>query len=197
MTSIFDVAKYILGKKGTITSWELQKLCYYCKAWSLALGEGEMFPEKFEAWKDGPACRSLFAEHRGNFQVNILDIRRGSVENIAPNSLDVVNSVVDAYQNMDGRMLRKQTHSEDPWIIARHGLSDNENCSNVIDEDIMRKYYRNSSMFDSIDDLMLKHRTIRRINTKNEKTYSFLEVVNMLGLTAEDIENAEDVDIES
>lgn len=197
MTSIFDVAKYILNKKGTITSWELQKLCYYCKAWSLALGEGEMFPEKFEAWKDGPACRTLFAEHRGNFQVNSLDISKGSVENISPNSLDIINAVLDVYKSMDGEMLREQTHSEKPWIIARNGLSDNEICNTVIDDNLMRKYYRNSSMFDNIDDLVLEHRAIRRINTKNEKTYSLLEVVNMLGLTVEDIANAEDVDIES
>ncbi len=35
MVSIFDVATYILKKKGPMTTWKLQKLVYYSQAWSL------------------------------------------------------------------------------------------------------------------------------------------------------------------
>ena len=195
MASIFDVAKYILNAKGEITSWELQKLCYYCKAWSLALGEGEMFPEKFEAWKDGPACRSLFAEHRGNFNVTLMDIRKGDRDNLSPNSIDVINAVIDAYKDMDGMDLRKQTHGEAPWRIARNGLPEFAPCDNEINEDVMRDFYRHSDKFDLIDDLVLEHKALRRM-AANSKTYTFAEVMEHLGITAEDIENAEDVEIE-
>ena len=36
MGTVFDVAKYILSKTGSITTWKLQKLCYYSQAWALA-----------------------------------------------------------------------------------------------------------------------------------------------------------------
>lgn len=36
MARVFDVAKYILHKKGPMTTMKLEKLTYYCQAWSLA-----------------------------------------------------------------------------------------------------------------------------------------------------------------
>ena len=39
MASVFDVAKYILQKSGSMSTWKLQKLCYYSQAWSLAWTE--------------------------------------------------------------------------------------------------------------------------------------------------------------
>jgi uncharacterized phage-associated protein len=35
MVSILDVAAYILEKQGAMTRMKLQKLVYYCQAWSL------------------------------------------------------------------------------------------------------------------------------------------------------------------
>ena len=41
---VFDVAKYILTKQGMMSTWKLQKLCYYAQAWSLAwTGENPFF----------------------------------------------------------------------------------------------------------------------------------------------------------
>ena len=57
MASVFDVAKYILNNKGRMSTWKLQKLCYYSQAWSLAWTETPLFEEDFEAWKNGPVCR--------------------------------------------------------------------------------------------------------------------------------------------
>ena len=33
--SVFDVATYILQKRGDMSCMKLQKLCYYAQAWSL------------------------------------------------------------------------------------------------------------------------------------------------------------------
>jgi len=144
MASIFDVAKCILDIKGTVSSYELQKLCYYCQAWSLALGEGAMFSEKFEAWPHGPVCRALFAAHKGEFHVKNSDIAKGNIDNIPPKMKDVILSVLDIYSGLSGKDLEHLTHTEDPWINARHGLPEAAYCSETISEDIMRDYYRNS-----------------------------------------------------
>jgi uncharacterized phage-associated protein len=57
MTSIFDVAKYILhsvGGKMSIT--KLHILCYYCQAWHLAWHSVPLFPKDFRKWDRGPVC---------------------------------------------------------------------------------------------------------------------------------------------
>ena len=51
MTSIFDVAAYVLDKLGVMTTMKLEKLCYYSQAWSLVWDERRLFPERFEAWR--------------------------------------------------------------------------------------------------------------------------------------------------
>ena len=196
MASIFDVAKCILDIKGTVSSYELQKLCYYCQAWSLALGEGQMFPEVFEAWPHGPVCRTLFAAHRGEFHVKKSDIAKGNIDNIPPKMMDVILSVLDVYSGLNGDDLEKLTHTEDPWIIARHGLPETARCSETISENIMQDFYRKSDKYDAVDNALLLHRAKRRAET-NARTFSFEEVFNMSGLTEDDLLNAEDVEIES
>lgn len=64
MANVFDVAKYILEKLGTLSTMKLQKLCYYCQAWSLVWDDTPLFDEKFEAWANGPVCRNCFSHKR-------------------------------------------------------------------------------------------------------------------------------------
>mgnify|MGYP001247259517 CR=1 FL=1 len=47
MVSVFDVASYILQKQGPMTTMKLQKLVYYCQAWSLVWNEE---PRKPRLW---------------------------------------------------------------------------------------------------------------------------------------------------
>ena len=42
MATVFDVAKYILEKKGEMNVWKLHKLCYYSQAWHYTR-TGELF----------------------------------------------------------------------------------------------------------------------------------------------------------
>lgn len=65
MANAFDVAKYILEVKGTMSTMKLQKLCYYAQAWSLVWDDKPLFDEEFEAWANGPVCRELFFKTQG------------------------------------------------------------------------------------------------------------------------------------
>ena len=58
--TIIDVANYILDKMGELTTMKLQKLTYYCQAWSLAWDEKPLFEDDFEAWANGPVSRKLY-----------------------------------------------------------------------------------------------------------------------------------------
>ncbi len=76
--SVFDVAAYILNKqpkKNPITAWKLQKLVYYCQAWSLVWDEQPLFKEKIVAWANGPVVKELYEQHKGMFYVARLILR--------------------------------------------------------------------------------------------------------------------------
>ena len=50
--SIKDVAGYILSKKRKLTTKQLQKLVYFCQAWSLGWTGKPLFDARFEDWKE-------------------------------------------------------------------------------------------------------------------------------------------------
>ena len=58
--TIFDAAYYILNEIGWTTFMNLQRLCYYAQAWSLAWDKFALFEEEFEAWASGPVCPELY-----------------------------------------------------------------------------------------------------------------------------------------
>ena len=43
-----------------ITPMQVQKLAYFCHAWSLGLGYGPLFRDAGESWQQGPVNRSMY-----------------------------------------------------------------------------------------------------------------------------------------
>lgn len=140
MTSIFDAAKYILEKQGSMSTMKLQKLCYYCQAWSLVWDDRPLFEEDFEAWVNGPVCPVLFKQTRGKFSV-CADDEPGDSENLTAEQKDTIDVVLEHYAPHDAQWLSQLTHMEAPWKSARRGLPDNANSSEVITKESMGMYY--------------------------------------------------------
>ena len=141
MASVFDVAKYILERQGRMSTWKLQKLCYYAQSWALAWTEQELFPEEFEAWSNGSVCRELFKKHKGLFMVKISDLQYGNPDNLTPDEQDTVNIVLRNYGTMSPYELRELSHSEAPYREARQGLPDGVRCENIISKQSMGAFY--------------------------------------------------------
>ena len=57
--SVLDVAASILKQHGPMSTWKLQKLCYYSQAWSLVWDEEPLFSEDIQAWAHGPVIPKL------------------------------------------------------------------------------------------------------------------------------------------
>ena len=141
MATVFDVAKYILECKGTMSTWKLQKLCYYSQAWSIAWGDGPIFDEEFEAWSNGPVCPALFAVHRGRFTINASDIPNGNSANLNRTAKEDIDIILRDYGDKEAYWLREQSHSEDPWRNARGNLPDGAISHVVITQEAMGEYY--------------------------------------------------------
>lgn len=139
MSNIFDIAAYTLEKKGTITTWKLQKLVYYSQAWSLVWDDKPLFEDPIEAWANGPVVRDLYESHRGQFR--IAKIPEGNAQVLTDDEKATINAVLDYYGDKTSQYLSDLTHMEDPWINAREGIPENERSDRVISLESMAEYY--------------------------------------------------------
>lgn len=141
MVKVYDVAKYILEKQGPMTTMKLQKLVYYCQAWSLGWDEVPLFDEEFQAWANGPVCPQLFFKHKGQFIVDesLFDDRVDV--NFSQDELETMDAVLDYYGDKDPQWLSELTHKERPWKEARGGCAPGAYCDNIISKESMQEYY--------------------------------------------------------
>lgn len=140
MANVFDVAKYILEQKGDMSAMKLQKLCYYCQAWSLVWDDEELFAEEFHAWENGPVCKELFYKTKGKFKISACD-ETGGEGNLSETQIQTINEVLDYYYPHDAQWLSRLTHLEKPWKEAREKCPMDAVCDEIITKASMAEYY--------------------------------------------------------
>jgi uncharacterized phage-associated protein len=118
MAHVQDVAAYILAKLGSMTAMKLQKLCYFAYGYHLAWEERPLFPERFQAWANGPVCYELYDQHRGSFGVRPGDIQ-GDPGVLDAGERESIDLVLDAYGQFSAHQLSAMTHHAGPWVAAR------------------------------------------------------------------------------
>ena len=140
MPTVFDVAEYVLKKHGPMTTMKLQKLVYYCQAWSLVWDEAPIFDEPIEAWANGPVVRELFERHRGQFEVATVE---GDCKKLTKAQRETVQGVLQHYGNKSSQWLSDLTHLEQPWKDARANIPESVRGKSCISHGAMADYYGN------------------------------------------------------
>jgi len=141
MTTVFDVADYVLKAVESTTSMKLQKLVYYSQAWSLAWDDTPLFDEDFQAWANGPVCVELFRKHKGVFKLNANFFEPYISEDLSDMQKESVSQVIEDYAFMAPHELSDLTHREYPWINARGNTPPGMPCDAIIEKEVMRDYY--------------------------------------------------------
>lgn len=141
MGTVFDVAKYILKKLGSTTTMKLQKMAYYCQAWSLAWDGVPLFDEEFEAWANGPVCPALFKKFKGSFIVEDSAFADQPDCDFSPEQIETMDEVIKYYGDKESHWLSELTHLELPWRVARGKVPAGEPCSTVVSKESMQEYY--------------------------------------------------------
>ena len=149
MATVFDVAAYILEKKGTVTVFKLQKLVYYSQAWSLVWDDEPLFDEEIEAWSTGPVCRDLYLQHKGKFVITTIDT--GNTSALDANQKDTVDVVLNSYGYKSPQWLGDLARLEAPWLNARKGVPNGERGDSVISKLSMAEYYESLTDDESLD----------------------------------------------
>ena len=133
-----DAAKYMLLKKGSLTGFELEKLLYYCQAWSLAIDRKPLFREEIHAYENGPVVKAVSMQHMGQRTVLPSSIN-GDVNALSDADVALIDAVLKAYEGMTGDQLAKLSHEEEPWQLCFNGL--NGNAAAVIPNELIQSYY--------------------------------------------------------
>jgi uncharacterized phage-associated protein len=141
MSTIVDVAKYILESQGEMSSMKLQKLTYYCQAWSLVWEEEALFDNEFQAWANGPVSPLLYERHRGQFKVGPSIVKDGDVSCLTGEQKETIDVVLEHYGAHSAQSLSDLTHKEAPWLIARGDLDPLDRSNEVVTLASMHEYY--------------------------------------------------------
>jgi uncharacterized phage-associated protein len=116
MPSVADVAQYLLETHGPMTTMKLQKLVYYSQAWAVVWDDDCIFPEKIQAWKNGPVVPELWHATRGQFRID--RVNGGNSGNLTNANKETIGRVLAFYGDKDAQWLSDLTHMEDPWKYA-------------------------------------------------------------------------------
>lgn len=137
--SIFVMAEAFLNID-SMTHKKLQKLCYYAKAWYLAMYDTNIVNESFEAWIHGAVQPDLYQKYKiyGFEQIP----RQINKSEIPEEFISFSNEIYNVYGQLTGDELEKLNHTEGPWIKARGNLKPWQSGNNIIDEEDMKTYYR-------------------------------------------------------
>lgn len=137
------LSQYIYDRLSLVAPVEaikMQKLLYYCKAWSLATSGKALFTDEIQAWKHGPVVSSLYPKHRGKIILDSWDI--GDKTKLTDSEKQMADAVMNVYGGFSGWDLRNLTHTESPWIEAWAESGQGEKQGYVISDESMRDFYR-------------------------------------------------------
>ena len=144
MANIFNVAQHILQKSGEMSAWRLQNLCYYAQAWVLAQTGEPLFAEDFEAWSNGPVCRSVYRLIKNSPAVLPDDIPGDTQGNdfISEEQANIIDHMLERYGKYQLFEFAKE-HSKDhsPWKIGRGSRPNGVLCGDIILKENILNYF--------------------------------------------------------
>lgn len=152
-----DLANYIISychsNEMAITNKKLQKLMYYCQAWTLALDDERLIDHEFEAWVHGAVLRPLYFKYA---EYGYTTIEMDSTDSVKTKAAFLVNypekkvirihQVLKKYAKYSGDELEDINHSEYPWLKTREGLAASVNSNRPIADSLMKEYYRANAL---------------------------------------------------
>lgn len=142
------LSNYILKHYGPMSHLKLQKLVYYCDAYSLAYFGKPLITDDFEAWVHGPVCRRLYDSLKDKsklysdvaYTFDGVDVDK-EFNSLTSDQQSLIIDVLSQLSSWSSFELEASTHQEPPWKNARKGYGEADKCSVVINKDDMKKFY--------------------------------------------------------
>lgn len=141
MTTILQVAKYLLDNYEKLSTMKLQKLCYFIQGYYLAINGGDpLFNEDFQAWRYGPVSPDLYSLHAGE---NFVHKDSSKFSCITPINDEYdqkfILNIANRYINKSGLQLGDITHTHSAWRDARGDIPETAPSRSVMDKESIKR----------------------------------------------------------
>lgn len=100
-----------------------------------------LFDEDFQAWAHGPVLRSVYDRFNGSAWI-ALAAPEGNIAELDPDTVELLEDILESYGQMGAKQLEELTHSEKPWREARGSIAPEARSENVISKDTMIRFYK-------------------------------------------------------
>lgn len=147
MANPTEIARYLLWLasqepgQDSLTQLRLHKLMYYVQGWSLAKRGRTAFDGRIEAWKHGPVVRQLYPVFKDFGNSAIPSSEGKESHEISPQDRYFLRCVWESYRPFTAAKLWEKTHSERPWREARGTALSDEQCSDEIPVESMKRFF--------------------------------------------------------
>lgn len=144
MNNVLEVARYIITKiNEPIPKFKLQKLVYYCQAWSLAWDDIKLFDEDFEITLGGPICKVLLDRHKDLIIVGKDSLKEINIEVVfTKDQLETMDSVINYYGDKDPFWLTELIRKEKPWLETIRKYDEDGSNGKIINKNLIKEYYK-------------------------------------------------------
>ena len=164
------VVKYLLLNSKDITPLALQKELYFSQGFYKAFTGEYLFHNNCEAWVHGPVYRNVYYKYKdhGYNPIEEKNYEYGEIK-LTTLEKELLDSIIRNFGCYSGKVLKKMTHSEEPWRAARIGLGDNEGSERIIDKELIAKYFNK---------VKLKHGMLNISDIRDYSTDLFNKISN-------------------
>lgn len=157
-----EIANFVLDRcelrQRPVTNLSLQKLVYFCHAWSLTRFNKPLVRHSFEAWQHGPVLQYLYREFK-EFDDRPITSRARKLDPVTgqrrvaeyafdPTMQAMLEQVVDFYSQLSAFDLVRLTHvNGGPWEKVWHHEGVVNPGMKINDDEIARFYGRINAPF--------------------------------------------------
>lgn len=140
---MFSVVNWFLAQSSEeepMTHLAMQKILYFVQSWSRVLLGEEIFEEDCQAWVHGAVYPKVYNMFKW-FKYMPLPIVKTRSQ-FEDNELIILEAVKRFYFDVySAKALEDICHKEEPYMRARKGYSESENCNKVIKKEDVLSYY--------------------------------------------------------
>lgn len=138
------IALYIISSGKEITNLLLQKVLYYVKAISGLFESTSIILEPCEAWKFGPVFPTVYEKYKefGKQEITINLSSDYVNELLSEEEKKITDYVLNTFGIYNAWFLKDLTHAEEPWVIARNGIDENDASQNIMEDNLIIDYFK-------------------------------------------------------
>lgn len=140
-SKIDDVVDYLLFHCRDVTPLTLQKGLYYAQGFYYAFFGSYLFEDTCQAWVHGPAYPKIYGRFK-NYCFDPIDrVEEEGPWYLAGEEILLLENIVKHVFCFSGKTLEAFTHTEAPWITARHGLDPDALSKRTISNESIGRYF--------------------------------------------------------